>query len=747
MNHATFLQDQQAIKFLSESSFLLDEKKSLSAPASLFFPSKYREENELAQSAKVLSEELLDELTNRDQKEWLTKLGIREMSNLSVVENVICEDGFINKENAIDVLQFVFDVDREENVFDNISRYTLSGLKVLTTKGSLKSASELYLDQAYKSSLFVNFDCDVDAFVSHNYVRNCDDAFEWLVFFKKLGASDNVQVKEVSYGRNTKEFKNMSSYADYAQHHEYNHSDWTGGNYYMFPTRLVVKFVPLLNVYDTNFEMSKFVFEKIFSIPIVFGVNDDYLYGETGNGYKKKAYLVGKGNCDSYQYLGKNYFPWILEKHNILPATNGKLYKVQELYENSEANCELFGTYLPVLDVQCEIDSSWREYLPFKGKCTLNECLDVLSIIWKETDDEKKKENVDRISLLYRHICDNFDLSENGANYAIIQRWGQNNKIMSTDKDFESPSSLVMVSDDLGKIDIGNQIYRGKHIESRNNRFAKLMQAMGVSFINDFDVRYSPNSVENCSLRESLMRKKIFVALLAAGIDCTKDVYSETLQKIGKLLEDVKFIQEESISFVYGDQPPVEKKIYSQRGEFHYVGQWGVANIELLHHDIAKYLTITGGKAAFMAILQMDDFYEIKDYLNEKGYDISMMPEDAEPVTEIKVAVKDINSSEREYATISLSDTSYAGLSKEQMGDALKEAKEAVEERMGKEGFEFTQGLCEDCYGNINGVMKNGKEYPLVVHSYKSNSRPFQLTAFDWEQLARPNSMLYASSG
>lgn len=97
-------------------------------------------------------------------------------------------------------------------------------------------------------------------------------------------------------------------------------------------------------------------------------------------------------------------------------------------------------------------------------------------------------------------------------------------------------------------------------------------------------------------------------------------------------------------------------------------------------------------------------------------------------------------------AKISLSDTLYAGLSKEQMGDALNDAKEAVRERMEIEGYEFTLGLCEGCYGNINGVMKDGKEYPLVVHSYKSNSRPFQLTAFDWEQLARPNSMLWLNT-
>lgn len=103
-------------------------------------------------------------------------------------------------------------------------------------------------------------------------------------------------------------------------------------------------------------------------------------------------------------------------------------------------------------------------------------------------------------------------------------------------------------------------------------------------------------------------------------------------------------------------------------------------------------------------------------------------------------------SGEKSTVKISLSDTPYAGLSINQMHDALFSAKKAVESRLVSEGFEFTQGLCEDSYGDINGVMKDGKEYPLVVHSYKNQNRPFQLTTFDWEQLAKPNSMLWVNT-
>lgn len=92
--------------------------------------------------------------------------------------------------------------------------------------------------------------------------------------------------------------------------------------------------------------------------------------------------------------------------------------------------------------------------------------------------------------------------------------------------------------------------------------------------------------------------------------------------------------------------------------------------------------------------------------------------------------------------SIAVSDGQYAGLSNDQMNDALIEAKKLVAEKLKTEGFEFTKGLCEKDYSLINGVMKDGNEYPLVVHSYLCNSRPFQLSPVDWTQLMKPRSML-----
>lgn len=88
------------------------------------------------------------------------------------------------------------------------------------------------------------------------------------------------------------------------------------------------------------------------------------------------------------------------------------------------------------------------------------------------------------------------------------------------------------------------------------------------------------------------------------------------------------------------------------------------------------------------------------------------------------------------------SDGKMGGLAVAEQHNNLIEAKKMVKNELELEGFEFTQGICEDEFTLINGVKKDGVEYPLVVHSYKDQSRPFQLTATDWEQLMKPKSML-----
>ena len=77
--------------------------------------------------------------------------------------------------------------------------------------------------------------------------------------------------------------------------------------------------------------------------------------------------------------------------------------------------------------------------------------------------------------------------------------------------------------------------------------------------------------------------------------------------------------------------------------------------------------------------------------------------------------------------------------------EAMREAKEVVKERLEKEGFLFTKGI--DGYSTIDGVVKEGIEFPLVVKSYKYQDAPLKIGANEWIQLMKPNSMFWVHFG
>ena len=94
---------------------------------------------------------------------------------------------------------------------------------------------------------------------------------------------------------------------------------------------------------------------------------------------------------------------------------------------------------------------------------------------------------------------------------------------------------------------------------------------------------------------------------------------------------------------------------------------------------------------------------------------------------------------------VTFEDEQFAGLSNEQKAEALKEAREAVLEHLSRQGYDISNAYEDYC--EIDGVMKDGIEYPLVVRSYKRKGRKFVLNAVDCEQLKKNHAMLWVYDG
>ena len=116
--------------------------------------------------------------------------------------------------------------------------------------------------------------------------------------------------------------------------------------------------------------------------------------------------------------------------------------------------------------------------------------------------------------------------------------------------------------------------------------------------------------------------------------------------------------------------------------------------------------------------------------------------------SEIEIIQREIKLKDDEIAV--LCDTTIAisyddDISVSDQKEANREAKEIVKERLEKEGFSFTKGI--DGYSTVDGVVKNGIEFPIVVKSYKYKDAPLKIGANEWIQLMKPNSMFWVHFG
>lgn len=571
-------------RMVSYSNILFDEDANLIAPVESFFPSEYSDENpDISANAKIIRKSLSDQFDN-ELIDWLKELGVQEMSNLSVIEKVLCKEGYITKENCIRVIQFIFDSEQKEYILDKLSSHKIKMLRLLTKKGTLETADDVFMDSSY--GIRVNGDSSIleEYFVSDEYIRKRDDVVKWQLFFRRIGVNTEIYVRERIFGSKSMLYKSFSSFVDYCAKNEknYGYSIHTYG--YFVHIYIQAQLPPILNFSSDGFSKCKFVWSNAMEHPVNLDSNEDYIAGHTGWGNYAHGYF--KDNRDGHKYLGELVLPYLLKTRNLLPGTDKQLHRSVELLAPNEENYQLYAHYLPTLDIETEIDSSWSNILDFKTKLSLSDYLSVLSQI--SLDEGNMTINRNRINRIYERIADSFDFSEGSPDFTLVQNWGRTHKILSKEGKFESPNSLYLLSSSLSGVALDNQVFHASYL--KNERFASFMMALGVNMIDDYRV-----GIENGEYKPDIInifvRKEDFLTSIAVGDSFTKDTWEEAKSKMHSAIMKMEFYQTDSISIFYGDQG-FSKTAYSKANKFYFVGKFGLANQELLHKDIMDILGI-----------------------------------------------------------------------------------------------------------------------------------------------------------
>ena len=593
---------------LKTVKFLLDENEELAAPEDLYFPSDYREQNDMAENVIFLHPDIADSIKNDTAMDkWLADLGISELDDITFIKDVLCKDGYVKVENAIEVGRFLFKVNRHENIFDKIGSYTLSKIKILTKGGTLKIAEELYFGSYYHPEVDLESVYSGDIYVSEAYA-NGSNIQEWKVFWMRFGVNDTIELRqrkiekhaEWSIIRQVKIAFEKLYYSDYAFHYLY--SD--------------IYYPPLLTpgVYQSH-DLLKIIWSGVLKSKVT--LDKDYAFGYSGYyiEYSQKRYFSELGS--------PSFIEWAIKNKQNFPAKDGTQHLSKDLFANIESVNSVGGNYLPIIDIDGEIDNSWDSLLNLKTQVGIDDMLLVLERIANDT--RKADENKQLITNIYSRIIEIGGI-ENAGYKDKLAKWATDHHILATDGKFYLPSELRYITlDGFGK---RKGVYIGA-IKDKD-KVVDLLRLMGVKIITETSVKPSFKGREECDkIKDALESRISALALLKMGEDGDKDEYNKAKSNLRSKVAKTHFFQCDKIFLSYGDdEDQLEKATFGLEDNFYFTGNIRPANLEPLMEPLCSFLGIKKSCAHELFVVMIESQDGIESYLKEKGYHTELMEEE-----------------------------------------------------------------------------------------------------------------------
>lgn len=598
----------ELMETLKTVKFLLDENEQLDAPEDLYFPSDYREQNEIAKDVVFLHPDIADFVKNDTAMDkWLADLGVSELDDITFIKDVLCKDGYVKEENAIEVGRFLFKVNRHENIFDKIGSYTLSKIKILTKGGTLKIAEELYFGSYYHPEVDLESVYSGDIYVSEAYA-NGSNIQEWKVFWMRFGVNDTIELRqrkiekhaEWSIIRQVKIAFEKLYYSDYAFHYLY--SD--------------IYYPPLLTpgVYQSH-DLLKIIWSGVLKSKVT--LDKDYAFGYSGYyiEYSQKRYFSELGT--------PSFIEWAIKNKQNFPAKDGTQHLSKDLFANIESINSVGGNYLPIIDIDGEIDNSWDSLLNLKTQVEIDDLLLVLERIADDTD--KVDANKQLITNIYSRIIEIGGI-ENAGYKDKLAKWATDHHILATDGKFYLPSELRYITlDGFGK---RKGVYIGAVKDK--DKVVDLLRLMGVKIITETSVKPSFKGREECDkIKDALESRISALALLKMGEDGDKDEYNKAKSNLRSKVAKTHFFQCDKIFLSYGDdEDQLKKETFGLEDNFYFTGNIRPANLEPLMEPLCSFLGIKKSCAHELFVVMIESQDGIESYLKEKGYHTELMEEE-----------------------------------------------------------------------------------------------------------------------
>lgn len=605
---------------LRNTPFIFDENQKLKSPNHIYFPAAEFSDN-FGEDISIIQEDIILQINeNQRIKSWLEFLGVREPSDLSFIEKtIIGEIGtFITESNALQIGRYLYGVHKKALLSDK--HYEgLQKLKLITQKNSLCQAQDSFLSNFYKPNLELESTYSNDIFVTESYYEKKDLISEWKTFLLKIGVKETISwnlMKRTRAELSSKYPIYFNSIPSGCPHDSFGYKN--DFSEYRFN---LLSFIEYANNYDFSKKFWSIIFSK--NIEIKKGKID------TGVGY----YL------DKIESLNN----WIINNSPIIPATTKMCLVASNVYSNNIPQItEIAGKYLPVFDCKEAVPPDWQNYLKFKLNLVLDNYLEILSAIWQDIDisEDEQKVNHKRILLIYEKLS---SMNLHSFEKEKIKKWSTYNKLLSKNGNtFFYPKDLSIVTVE------GFKAANLAYLDKFDNVIIDLLRLFGVSVIDKVTETISNSKVEIEDLKHKLVRISPLVALISVEKSKNQKDWENEYYRVKNKLSNIHFFQASEIYLSYGNEDDKQKRSSWAKGDnFYYVGDWFSPRVlDGLVEPLCKFLNIRYAER-ILNVLLLETFADGLEYLQEKGYDISLIPEILRNPKELESPV--INQGNRTY--------------------------------------------------------------------------------------------------
>lgn len=600
---------------LKNIPFIFNQESELGKPVNLLF-SKHAN---VANSEIVHSDVCLQIKAEAKIYNWLLSLGLQEPSDIAFINLIINQpDHFVNHSNCIEVIRFIFRSYLRNEISDE--QFTeLRKVKLLTKGGSLLSCEKCYLSDFFTPifRLEKNYQQE-DIFVSEQYFEGKDDINIWKAFFIKMKVKQNIDKYELS---NTSIGSLSASFGE--EYFDIDSGELSKAftkSGYGYGSHNVLTFVRSLSFLENT--ANNYPFAKLFWSHVI-GSNEVDLNFLTKN--PTLWYGIGNGYNGIGAFLRNNYFEWFIKNKECIPTTSLKCCKPNEVYLNSLEILAIAGKYLPVFDCEEPISYELKQFFGFISELRIEDYLNILSGVSQDVDLDKNGqiENQKRIGLIYEKLA---ALGLHHSEKHKIQEWGKMNKLLARDGiKFFAPNELTVVTKEGEGFKASNLAF----IQRQTPEIIELFRLFGVAIVDKVNPSISNSKIEIKGLKSKLILITPLVALVAVEKSKNPKEWKTEFERIEHKLSKIRFYETSEIYLSYGNEEDKQKRSSWAEGDnFYYVGDWFSPRIlDGLVEPLGKFLNIHYAQR-ILTVLLLESFVDGIEYLIEKGFDLSLIPED-----------------------------------------------------------------------------------------------------------------------